>query len=197
MIAVTPREALTDVGIALHSRLYAPLTAKERRVADFGLLAVILDEELQLPDRLPRIKQETYEQERDRRGQAAPSSETLVRRYGSWKRACFAAWTVRIDGSRAAGWYGEFLAPVNHSTKAFTTDECVQAIHACASAIRRSPSSHDYLRWRGNLLRRARTSGADVRIPSVSRILKLLAPERGERDGWQLALAAAKRSQTR
>ena len=193
MIELAPEEALHDVALALHARLNAPATAAERRVADLGLLAALLDEQPQDPDYLPRVKQEDYDEKRIQTGSSAPSAETLARRFGTWSRACVAAWTLQIDGTRgeagANPWPGPF--PGKRATAPYTRAECVSSIRACTDALRRRPSSWAYNAWRINRLARARSRGEAVRIASVGRILQVLAPERGDGDGWQIALSRA------
>jgi hypothetical protein len=65
----------------------------------------------------------------------------------------------------------------------------VASVRACAEAIGRRPTSSTYSEWRINRRARARAAGEKVRLAPVRRILALLAPERGERDGWKIVLA--------
>jgi hypothetical protein len=45
-----------------------------------------------------------------------------------------------------------------------------------------------YRDWRNNRLARARRAGEKLRLASIRGILNQLAPERGHREGWQIAL---------
>jgi hypothetical protein len=190
MIAEAKQDALREVGLALHARLNAPETAIRRRVAELGFLANSLEEHPQDPNRLPSLNQDVYDETRKRLAPKAPSSEILAKRYGSWKRACYAAYGLRIDGSKCApgnpwpsNWTGMRMAPN------FSREECVASVRACAEAIGRRPTSSTYSEWRINRRARARAAGEKVRLAPVRRILALLAPERGERDGWKIVLA--------
>lgn len=189
MIAAAPLDALLEVARALQNKLNQPESAAARRVAELGLLAVCLDEQPQDPWLSPRVTAEFYDEQRNRRAPHAPSAETLARRYGSWKRACYAAYGVRIDGSKSAP--GDAWAsgiPGKAPTKACTRDECIESVRLCAREIGRRPSSSAYAEWRANRRARMRAAGETARIASVRRILKLLAPRRGERDGWRIVL---------
>lgn len=182
--------ALAELAAALHARIYQPELARTRRLKELGPLARLLDTHLQPPERRPYVERKIYEATYDVEG--APAAALLVEHYGSWKRACYAAWTLHEDGSWTEGglpW--PTTVKGKPATAAYTAKECVASIHACAEAISRIPSSMDYLRWRANRVARARRQGASIRLASVARILALLAPERGKQDGWQIALGVA------
>jgi len=137
------------------------------------------------------VTAESYDGQRARLAPGAPSAETLARRYGSWKRACYAAYGLRIDGSKnAPGDPWASGVPGRPPAKACTRDECIESVRLCAREIGRRPSSnaYAYAKWRAYRRARARAAGETVRIASVRRILKVLAPERGERDGWRIVL---------
>lgn len=189
MIAAAPPEALREVARALQNKLNEPKSAAARRVAELGLLAICLDEHPQEPGLTPRVPAELYDAERLRRAPNAPSAETLARRFGSWKRACYAAYGLRIDGSKSAP--GDPWAsgvPGKAPGRPYRRDECIESVRLCASEIGRRPSSSAYAEWRANRRARARAAGETARIASVRRILKLLAPGRGARDGWRIVL---------
>lgn len=189
MFDAAPAALLEPVARALHARLHAPLDAKARRVAELGFLAEQLEREPQDPNFLPRLKQDTYEERRRRLAPNAPSAETLVRLYSSWKHACYAAYGLRIDGSkdgRGLPW-PTIMNGLNRGTSC-TREECIESIGLCAEALGRRPMSGAYREWRLNRLARARQSGQEVRLASIRQILTQLAPERGHREGWQIAL---------
>jgi hypothetical protein len=190
MIAVTPDQALKAVAHALHARLNAPESALKRRVAELGFLAAQLEEHPQNPNVLPSLRQEIYDETRRRAAPKAPSSEVLAKRYGSWKRACYAAYGLRIDGSKnAPGLPWPAMWSGKSATGKYTRAECVASVELCGAAIGRRPTSFAYNEWRINRLARARAKGEDIRVASVGRILAVLAPERGDRNGWQIVLA--------
>ena len=193
MIKAAPAEAMLEVASALHARLNAPATPAQRRVSELGALAALLDEHPQDPDYLPSVTEDDYDQRQIRTGSTAPSAETLARRYGGWSRACVAAWTLQIDGTKREPGANPWPSPIlgKRAVPEYTRDECIASIQACAKAIGRRPSSSDFITWRINRLARARSRGEAVRIAYFGRILQVLAPERGERDGWKIALGRA------
>src|SRR4051812_709019 len=81
----------------LHARVHAPKAAAERRLADLGYLAGLLDERPQPPERLPYIERKIYDQRRPLEAPEAPLTARLTERYGSWERACYAAWGLLDD----------------------------------------------------------------------------------------------------
>jgi len=189
MIEVAPPIAQLEIARALQARLNEPKTAAARRIAELGLLAACLEDEEQDPERLPRIKADMYDEKRNGSAPGAPSAETLARRYGSWKRACYAAYGLRLDGSKAApGKPWPTGTPFKLSQLAYDRDECIASVRACAQSIGRRPTSSAYAKWRSNRLARARTIGEEMRIAPMGRILTVLAPERTKRDGWKIAL---------
>jgi hypothetical protein len=180
-------QALEDVARALHAHLYEPKTAAARRVAELGFLAEVLRVHPQDPRRLPTVKEEIYDEQRIARAPGAPIAETLARHYGGWKRACYAAYGLRIDGSKSEpGTPWPTALPGKALPSSYTRDECVASVVACAEAIGRIPTSTMYAEWRLNRFARARERGENVRLASPRRILATLAPERGHRDGWKI-----------
>lgn len=193
MIGVTPRLALQEVAVRLQARLGAPDDAVARRVAELGLLAALLDEQFQDPEQLPYVDRAFYDAERPRRSPNAPSSRTLTERYGgSWKRACWAAYGLMIDGrSRAGGLPWATTFPGDPGPKAYTRDDAINALRRCVGVVGRRPSAADYNRWRLNVKERARRRGHSERLPAPERVIQLLAPDHERRRGWTISLAVA------
>ena len=98
MIAVLPENAAAEIARALHANLNAPPTAADYRVKELGFLARLLDEKPQPPDRLPYIARKLYEARRATDAAFAPPAARLQERFGSWSRACHAAWGLLEDG---------------------------------------------------------------------------------------------------
>lgn len=173
---------------ALHQQLNAPTSAAESRVAELGFLARLLEEELQPPDRLPYVDRKVYSERRPREAPAAPSAQWLCERFGSWRRACFAAWGLLEDGRRRSGTYEPRLAPGRGRPARFTAEESVDAVRECANALGYIPSSWDYHRWRLARVRRAKAHGRDLRLPHYNAVIRELAPERSKREGWGIVV---------
>jgi hypothetical protein len=189
MLGLLPDAAVVELASALHARLYAPAEAKERRWKELGMLAVLLEEHLQPATKLPYVERQHYEARRVTGSRDAPPAARLQERYGSWKRACYAAWTLKPDGSwieAGRPWPSYILGKPRNDP--YTVEECVETVRACAEALGRIPSSYDFFRWRQNRVARGRRRGAPVRLARYDVILKLLAPHRGKRDGWQIVL---------
>ncbi len=186
MVSLLPIEAKHVLARRLHDQLFAPATAGERRIAELGLLAALLDESPQPPGRLPRIERAAYEARRVAEDGAAPRAAVLVERYGSWSRACWAAWGLLADGRNAMGgrpW------PQQGRASRFDLNACVDAVRACAAAIGRIPTSKDYTDWARARRRNARDRRAAVDVPLHAVVLRMLAPDRERKNGWRLVIA--------
>lgn len=192
MIDAAPIDAVQEIARGLQDRLYQPQSAAACRVAELGLLAYCLAEQPQDPWLGPQVTADYYDEQRALRATDAPSAETLARRYGSWKRACYAAYGLRIDGSKSESglpWASSIQGQPPRIP--YSREECIESVRLCAEAIGRRPSSSAYATWRRNRRARARAAGEKIRLAPVRRILKLLASERGERDGWRIVLEVA------
>lgn len=179
-----PIEAVEELGRALHARLNAPPTAAERRVKELRFLARLLDEQPQPLERLPYVLRAHYDERRAADAPEAPSSARLQKRFGSWPRACHAAWGLRDDGR----WFGEgqpWPRPTRRP-KHFTVEEAKASVRQCATSIGRVPSSHQYHQWIITRRARARAAGESSPLVHVSTVYRLLAPDRENRNGWKL-----------
>ena len=181
------REALAR---ALHAQVHAPATAAERRWAELGLLARLLDEHPQKAA-VPYVKRQVY----DRAAEAAeaPPSERLVERFGSWRRVCWAAWGLLSDGRSAMGGLPYQLnRPDRRGYRPYTVEEALASVCACSEALRRLPSSSAYHKWAREKKQQARASGQESRVVRMSIVLRLLAPaDAPPREKWLMARARA------
>jgi hypothetical protein len=181
-------ESLEELGRALHERLNAPPTAATRRVKALGPLTKLLEEVPQFPGDLPYVPRNLYDERRAAQPSAGPPSARLQEQFGSWTRACHAAWGLRDDG-RSWG-PGEPWARPPRRPKNYSAEEATASVRACAAAIGRIPTSQDYHVWVMNSRRRARSSGQDTRpLVHYSSVMRLLAPDRMRGNGWQLVLS--------
>jgi len=194
MIERSSAEALQEVALLLHAKLHAPAHARERRVAELGFLAALLAEVPQPPEELPYIERQHYDERRAKDATQSPLSARLTERYTSWKRACYAAWTLLDDGRWTEGgfpWPASLPGKAQHPP--YTRDEAIASIRLCRDALGRVPSSHAYERWRQNRISRARSRGQAIRLTSYLRIITLLAPNEPRRGRWKKACAVALR----
>lgn len=158
--ALGPR-ALSELERVLGARLYVEVTpAQERgdRLQQLIALQTVHG---------PRLQRQLYDRLRPT---GSTSSKTLVKTYGSWARACRAAQTA--SGAGATGQQLPSLQPWRNVAPgrrppAYTRDETIRAVLACAGEIGRLPSSSAYYAWANQKRRRARQRGAQPpRIPT-------------------------------
>jgi len=188
MIGTLPPPAVAEIGRALHGKLNAPPTAAERRVKMLDLLARVLDEEPQYPDRLPVIPRKVYDARRSENPSFGPPSARLQERFGSWARACHAAWGLLEDG-RSWGKGEPWSRPPRHP-KNYEIDEAVASVLKCAAALGHLPSSGEYHGWVLNRRAQARARGESTRpFAHYASVLRLLAPDRSSGNGWRLVVA--------
>jgi len=186
MINKLPAEAVEELGRALHARLNAPPTAAERRVKELLFLTKLLEERPQPLNRLPYVLRKYYDERRTTDAPQAPTSGRLQQRFGSWARACHAAWGLREDGR----WFGDgqpWPRPTRRP-KPFSVEEAKASVRQCADSIGRVPSSYRYHMWVIARRARARAAGESVSLVHVSAVNRLLAPDRENRNGWRLVL---------
>lgn len=187
MINLLPPAAVAEVGRALHAKLNAPPTAAERRGADLGFLARLLDEKPQHPDQLPYIPRMMYDARRARNQSAGPPSARLQEKFGSWARACHAAWGLLPDG-RSWGRGEPWPRPPRHP-KNYEREEAVASVRRCRKALGHIPSASEYHAWIQNRRARARITGTTVRpFAPYSTLMRLLAPDRANGNGMRLVV---------
>lgn len=188
MIDTLPPAALAELGRALHAKLNTPPTAAERRSKTLGLLARVLDEKPQYPDRLPFIPRKIYDARRSDDPSLGPPSARLQEQFGSWARACHAAWGLLLDG-RSWGRGEPWPRPPRHP-KNYEVGEAVASVQSCAEALGHIPSSTEYHGWVGNRRAQARTRGESTRpFAPYASVLRLLAPDRASGNGWRIIVA--------
>jgi hypothetical protein len=187
MIERLPQDARAEIGRALHAKLNAPPTAAERRVKDLRFLAQLLDERPQHPEGLPYIPRTLYDERRGLDPSAAPPSARLQERFGSWQRACHAAWGLLEDG-RSWG-PGQAWPRVPRRGKNYELGEAIRSVQACAEALGHIPASSEYHAWVVNRRAHARQRGETSRLVHYATVLRLLAPDRTGGNGWRLAIS--------
>ena len=187
MLAVLDDDARETLARALHQHVHAPPSAAKRRVAELGFLARLLNEQPQPPDRLPYVSRKLYDQRRESGAPDAPLSARLQERFGSWQRACHAAWGLLSDG-RSWGPGEPWSRPPRHP-KNYTVDEVVASVRACAEAVGHIPSSGEFHWWVINRRARARQRGESTRpFAPYASVMRLVAPDRRGGNGWRLVV---------
>jgi len=199
-------DALAELERAM--RLSAPggaATAAQRRWAELGFLAILLDNRAPNLAGFAIIERSRYDKARDSHllkpwRQAGvdlpgtpPASAVLQQRYGSWPAACYAADELQPDGSMR-GWGRPWPAPCRGKgtgPEAYAFEEILNGPRVCAFSIGRVPSSSDYLRWSLHERALARERGLVSRIPNVRTIYLRFPGPPGSRNRWQKVIAAA------
>jgi hypothetical protein len=111
----------------------------------------------------------------------APSSVTLVNRYGTWVNACRHA--DRLVADRANTLVKHRRAALSTAPRKYTRPAIVAALRECAAELHRVPSSHAYQAWR--IPAERRRPGAFY--PTATVIFRHYA----DRGGWIAALEDA------
>jgi hypothetical protein len=186
MLNRLPDELLAELARNLHAKLNLPASPAERRANELGFLSRLLDELPQYPGRLPYVERKIYDERRKVCHAGAPSSSRLQERFGSWPRACRAAWGLHPDG-RSIGDRDPWARP--RRGVPYTVEEAEASVRLCAEAVGHVPSSHEYHMWVIARRARARASGEHVRIAHLSSVYRLIAPDRSGGNGWRLVIS--------
>jgi hypothetical protein len=185
MLALLPAADRMWIARGLHRQLNAAPSAAEERVAELGLLARMIEEMPEPATEWPYVERQAYDEHREHEDPGAARSALLTERYGTWSQACRAAHGLQPDGRKSQPgqpW------PTGGKVAKFSDGECIASIRACADALGRVPSSHEYQRWRLWRMRTARKTGKRVRLAPYNAILRELAPERTRRGGWRIVV---------
>jgi hypothetical protein len=197
LILAMVRVATPDAGRHVHRLLAAELaglpTARELRLAELGFLKSMLPDSPDDRCEFTTCERATYD---ELRPTTAPSSRHLVDQYGSWSRACRAAYSLDEDGSpRAAGkpW------PTTNRGKPhelFTQDELLAAVRQCAEELRAAglvgrPTSWQFDEWVRRRKLEARRRGQDIRLPTAKAIYLQFRHMPHGRSRWQAILDLA------
>lgn len=185
MIKVLPESATDELRRALYDLLHPAPTAVDWRLAHLSFLTSVLNEQPQWTERAPYVARHLYDERRLKARPAAPSSGQLQRLFGTWAAACMAAWGLMDDG-RSWGARDPWPKPRRHRQN-YEVHEAVKSVARAAAVIGRVPSSIEYHEWAIVRRRLARDSGQDPRpyVP-YNAVLRLVAPDRGKGEGWQL-----------
>ena len=165
-------------------------SARDRRRGELGALSEMLHE-LALPagGSYTLVQQIDYDRNRPL---DAPRGALLTERYGGWRKACRAAYSMLPDG-RPRGpsnpWPGQRRHPNNH--RPYTYDEVIAAVRRCALELACRPSSTTYMRWVERKRQHAHTLGVDPRIPTINTVYRHFHDTRDDRRRWQRIVVTA------
>lgn len=187
MIGALPLRAVGELGRALHAKRNVPPTPAERRLKMLRPLARLLEERPQYPEYLPYIPRKEYDARRGEDPSLGPPSARLHERFGSWARACHAAWGLLDDG-RSWG-PGQPWPRPPRDPRNYAVTEAETSVRSCKEALGHVPSSDEYHHWVINRRARARAAGTSTRpyVPYHS-LMRLLAADRAHGNGWRLVV---------
>jgi hypothetical protein len=186
MMQALDAPSLAELERAIRLTLEPPARPAERRLAELGFLASILNG-TPLPKGLgfALVERKQYDK---LRLPTATSSAVLVRRYGSWNAACYAAHGLQPDGR----WLGPGCPrPSSRGSsggKPYTRKEVLAALRQCQHELGCRPSGQVFTRWARERRRDARQRGAAARYPGPGVVYRYYPSVRG---GWTAALRDA------
>ena len=197
MVDALPVAAKVELRHVLASELRPAPSAAETRVDELGFLATLVAERGVSYGTVRTVPRKLYDELAPK---DAPSSRSLVKRFDNWTDACQAADGLviadgRFDRSSAPSvpWPARAPKPV---VEPFTTDDAIAAVQLCAKENfrdrNRPPSTVMY----AELVRRkriaAKKAGQTVRLPYLSRVYELLAPDTVPgKTRWQIVIEAS------
>jgi hypothetical protein len=186
MIKVLEDGNLAELARAVRLTLDPPPSPAKRRLAELGFLASLLNA---TPPQRGRgfavLERRQYDKLRPT---SATSSAALVRRYGSWHAACYAAYGLSTDGrwlGRGRPWPSSRGRP---GVEPYKREEVLAALQQCQRELGRRPSVTVFTRWSREKRRDARKRGAAARVPGPAVVYRYYPSERG---GWIAALRDA------
>jgi hypothetical protein len=182
LLAQLEPDVRRKVGRRLALRLDPPETPAARYSRELSFVYELLRDIEPAPGwTFPHLPRTEYDDWRSGAGQGAgaPSSASLVARYGSWLTVCFLTYRL-FRGERTHA----HPKPVRTGGRLeYTGDDAVHALRDCARALNRVPTWRDYQHW-ASVWRQRLPAARYPSAPVVTRLYR-------ERGGWCAALEAA------
>jgi hypothetical protein len=178
----------------LAAELQCPPTAAEQRIAELSFLSSLLEGPLLDGRDFCDCNRRDYDKVRPT---SAPSSRRLVDTYGSWSRACRAAYGLQADGT-TTGPGKPWPNPDRGEPRSdvYTREEAIAAVTLCANELRAAgligaPTSWQYDEWVRRRKLRAKKRGKTLRLPYARNIYRWFSKRVRGRSRWQTILEAA------
>lgn len=197
MVDALPVDAKVELRHVLASELRPAPSAAETRVDELGFLATLVAERGVSYGTVRTVPRKLYDELAPK---DAPSSRSLVKRFENWTDACQAADGLvvadgRFDRSSAPSVPWPVRAP-QAVIEPFTTDDAIAAVRVCAKENfrdrNRPPSTVMYAEFVRRKRNAAKRAGQTVRLPHLSRVYELLAPEPVPgKTRWQVVIDAS------
>lgn len=193
MLRAAPAATRGEIHGLLAAELAALPSAQELRLAELGFLASLLSEPPSTGCEFGTCERIYYDQ---RRPKHEPSSRQLVERYGSWPRACRAAYSLDTGGIRRGSSKPWPTTDRGKHREPFTRDEVLAAVRQCAEELRRAgligqPTSWQYDEWVRRSKFEAKRRGQEARLPYARAIYLRFAERPRGRSRWHTILRAA------
>lgn len=194
MLAAASERPRREIHRLLAAELQPPPTAAQQRLAELSFLCSLLDGPVVDGSEFRQCERLEYERLRP---PGAPSSRHLVETYGSWPRACRAAYGLQADGTTTGPgrpWPGTRRGEPKPGR--YTRDEAIAVVQRCAAELRAAgitkvPTSWQYDEWVRRHKLEAERRGQTVRLPSAKVLYRLFPQRRRGRTKWQTVMRAA------
>ena len=194
MLEVASERTRHEIQRLLAAELQPPPTAAEQRLAELSFLSSLLNGPVS--GRSDFLVCERLEYDRLRPPEA-PSSRHLVETYGSWSRACRAAYGLQADGT-TTGPGRPWAATLRGERRAqqYKRKEVIAAVQRCArelgaAGIIDTPTSWQYDEWVRRHKLEAERRSQTLRLPSAKSVYRLFPRRQAGSSRWQVVLRAA------
>lgn len=194
MLAVASDRTRGEIQRLLAAKIQPPPTAAQQRVAELSFLSSLLDGPVLDGSEFRQCAREEYDRLRP---PEAPTSRRLVNTYGSWSRACRAAYGLQADGSSIGpGRPWPSANPGKRMGRGFTREEALDAVRLCAKELRAvglagAPTSWQYDEWVRRRRLEAERRGQMLRLPYAKSVYRRFPKRRRGLTRWQVVLRAA------
>jgi hypothetical protein len=188
MARALTRDELREFEQAARRRVYKLAGLKTSVWAErLRPLTLLLEREGVEDSVLLRVERKRYN---ECRPADAPSSERLVRAYGSWAAVCRAAAGVTADGRRRRVGTNASRSPRGRRGTPYTRADVIAAVRLCAEELGCVPSSHRYIVWQRHKRTQARGRGMALRLPHYDAVRRLF-HNGNNGNAWDAVKAAA------
>lgn len=191
MLEIASERTRREIQKLLAAELQPPPTAAEQRLAQLSFLSSLINGPIPAGLEFGECKREEYDKLRPL---TAPSSRHLVETYGSWPRACRAAYGLQEDGSTTGPgrpWPGARRGEPRPDQ--YTREEVIAAVRRCAAelsaaGITSAPTSWQYDEWVRRHKMEAERRSQTVRLPSAAVVYRLFPTRCTGLSRWQVVL---------
>lgn len=194
MLEAASERTRHEVQKVLTAELQPPPTAADKRLAQLSFLSSLINGPISAGLEFGECKREEYDKLRPPIG---PSSRHLVETYGSWSRACRAAYGLQPDGTTTGPgrpWPG--VRQGEPRAQPYTREEVIAVVRRCAEELRAAgitsaPTTWQYDEWVRRHKLEADRRGQTLRLPTATVIYRQFSKRKARLSRWQVVLRAA------